>query len=671
MNKPTIHNQLRQPLVSIEQAGETRFHSQLATAHESALDAAFSSPIRISYDKSDGLEMYVDKRYPKEHTPASKHAVAELYERSLSETFWHENAHLKPISFLLGPVGCGKSTFLRYFLYEYCPRYSGHAEEHKRKFIIDVNLRGISSASELEAELYQQMRDSIVKFARWRGFDLISADNYGMFDPIFNWNSALYADITLKEKEHLVKTKLSTMSDREFVHWSLAFISRQMTSRDMQNAVFPFTFLVLVIDNLDNSPYELVSKVIDILQRWIELKWHFWKIYIPLWPTTFYSLKEKYKPRLLESYGPPTHLGRVDENELFEKRNTKAMSLIRKSGKPVSVLDGNERITLSTNDVIDYFQSAREEARFKFRTLLKNLSGQSIAWELGLWENTLRSRNLELHYLRRKSYGARDSQGGGDESLFDHVTNYAWCDALFTGVSEQHNKASSPIPNLFYATGKCNSHYDALIGVHIITMIKCKNMRSCSSIVGELTSWGYTADDVMAGLEYLRGKHLFEWQENTRGTSVDLYPGTESAFWALLELPAYIDNVAMTTPVEMARLKDMSRTCSQKTDEFVARVRTTAQFLEQIRTDETRFSTFYAVSPHDNELFEHVAKRFLAAEFYNVTKIMCSAYRSRLVALREKGYFPALRHDWLNLLNMPVFRNLDGEPTFLQPKLFA
>lgn len=101
-----------------------------------------------------------------------------LYERQFDSLFWNKSQH---VLFVVGDPGCGKSTFIKFYLYGYCPnRHRDNwtdptdpvdptrADEFKRKLTIHVDYQLRNEIGAIHQEFYRQARQTIAAKYRER-----------------------------------------------------------------------------------------------------------------------------------------------------------------------------------------------------------------------------------------------------------------------------------------------------------------------------------------------------------------------------------------------------------------------------------------------------------------------------------------------------------------------
>jgi len=631
---------------------------------------SFATPIRIAPSGVDsfGLDMYVTRRFqyrtPAEaaNEPESK-PVDLLYEKMLHNSFWVDEANNIPIQFILGVVGSGKSTLLRYYLHVHCPKYCQKPEDYKRKLIVYVNLRNTRTVDDLKKNVYHLLRLRLLDACKEREFDLLTADNFAMWHQVMGLESPAYASWGIEDKQKWVAEKMRQIDDEQFVKLVLTYISTKIGKK--ADPGFPFSYLVLALDNIDQSPYPVMERAMEIVHEWIEMGLKIWKIYVPMWPATFYQLRHNYS-RFPNAYHV-LRIGPVDEDELFKLRSEKAQGMIRSADRKLVVRDDvhNCDLTLEADELSCYAYFGHKDAPRSFLRLIQSLSGDSTHRELLLWMEVLVSQTLERHYLRERHRRLINSEtvflANTRTSPFEFITNYAWSDALCAGTSRYHHRLSSPIPNIFYSVNEVRDCFDVLVGPHILYVMNRKGARRLDTLISYLCPFGHKENNIKEALEYLRRKHLFEWFFSER-MDFDLYPDMGESYCNLITNPAYLDNVAVTTPVEQKRLIGMNLTRSDDPAHFVARVRTTIQFLEQIRSDEDEFCTWRP--ERGGSGFEEFRTKFDAAKFPSVFDRMAGAYKWRLQYLLKENYLSneVSASEWDGLFGSPVFADIPDLP---------
>ena len=199
------------------------------------------------------------------------------YEKDFYDRFWDRRE--KPIVFLIGQRGCGKSTFLEHFFRGDCYWFSKllgteREQDYRLKLRVHLNLRN-EEGKAFSENFWEKARLSIEESFRKRCG--LADKPAGPDDSLWQlrrhvdfWRRALDLDNptetslyrqrgaragTSYEAEVLAASKHVPMTNEQWVRDALAFFRR--------NPQF-FAFLVVVMDNLDQSPVDTQREAIRI-----------------------------------------------------------------------------------------------------------------------------------------------------------------------------------------------------------------------------------------------------------------------------------------------------------------------------------------------------------------------------------------------------------------------
>ena len=157
-------------------------------------------------------------------------------------------------------------------------------------------------------------------------------------------------------------------------------------------------------------------------------------------------------------------------------------------------------------------------------------------------------------------------------------------------------------------------------------------------------------------------------QVPTRGGLIEyeLHDGVITAYLELLAEPAYLDDVAIVTPVERSYREAMYRTRGDRPEDFPARVESSISFLRFLREIEDRFRDAGQLRPGvDHDAFrEALTKNPLPC----LWRRMAVEYRQRLIGLRNSGYLKTVDSAWWNKpLSDEVLAEAESTPEMLVP----
>jgi hypothetical protein len=171
---------------------------------------------------------------------------------------------------------------------------------------------------------------------------------------------------------------------------------------------FPISYFVLCLDNLDQSPPEVIKAAIAICDRWIKEGNKIWKIFIPLWPSTYRHLYRTMDP--FPKKAPKVYVGQIDSDALLGTRIATMARSVQESGASAKCFDETLSTTteLQNAEVLEYIRLSLKEVKGHFLNTVRSLSGGSMTRQLCLLETTLLSRSLEHHYVR--AYPTRETR---------------------------------------------------------------------------------------------------------------------------------------------------------------------------------------------------------------------------------------------------------------------
>lgn len=579
------------------------------------------------------------------------------YEALLDDLFWQRQA---PITIVVGEVGVGKSTLLHFYLWSYCT--SKHPEEFSKKLVVNIDLRNVTTIEMFEDRLYSEMRQAIDRALKERcpKFDIVSDDEYSMWNNRFkNWDSAHHVAMANASKLSVAEYRgacvngaLATITDKDWVQMVLEYLST-LVGRDRAGSsvpVLPFSYIVIVLDNLDQSPYEVHTHAVAVVRSWVTATapMEFWQIYIPLRPETFFVLQdtlEPLPPHRVVTVGPP------DMGKVFDARTRLGLNAIKAQGGSVQVRDDDESDEgqwLTNEQCCDFLTKAFRVSRKDFTLLLNKFASGSIRRLMRLWRCTLSSVSLEQSFRNSAYFNI---------PRMNEVGLYAWHDGLLTGEYRNHHRTESPIANVYYAVDEPSTCHDLLLGPHMLLILRREE--TLAGICQVMEELGYNEDSVNKGLGYFESVDLFQYHRIRTGRFLDVRETMLEAHCAMMKEPSYIDNVAPVTPVEPDLLEKIKITRGYNNRDFANRAYSSLAFLEQVERDELSF-----VKYGDEIGGNSFRNRLQETGLKSVFREACLQYRERLEALKK---FPLVSNvqEWDKLVDSPVLRRAERVPTLL------
>ena len=130
---------------------------------------------------------------------------------------------------------------------------------------------------------------------------------------------------------------------------------------------------------------------------------------------------------------------------------------------------------------------------------------------------------------------------------------------------------------------------DLLIGHHALQLLG-QDRHSQVDLHQALRSLGYAETNIgVVEKSLLTFNFLHEEPAGGKKIEYEIHEDVVQEYLALRFEPAYVDNVAMVTPVDPKYLHRMSRTRGDRAEDFTRRVATTLAFLEFLRDCEDAF----------------------------------------------------------------------------------
>ena len=257
------------------------------------------------------------------------------------------------------------------------------------------------------------------------------------------------------------------------------------------------------------------------------------------------------------------------------------------------------------------------------------------------------------------------SQAPGSARGYD----YELLDALIVGACDALNQQNHRIANLFALGHAQSSPRDLLIGPHSLFLL-AQGVHRHRALSDTLLALGHNRgriDATLAALSAFNVLHQVPTQDDSLEYELHLpvireYVGGERP--GLLWEPAYLDNVAMVTPLDPGLLCRTQRTRGDRADDFIPRVLTSLAFLRFLRDCEESFCDRRKLP-----LGVDPGGFATALDHHRIPCLwrgMTIAYQDRLTGLRRSGYLKNVAADWWDgVLNDPVFRDARHAPTHL------
>ena len=551
-----------------------------------------------------------------------RNKVRSEYEEDFYERFWDKTE--KPIIFLIGQRGCGKSTFLDLFFRGDCPSLSRslgaeREKDYRLKLRVQLNLRNEEGKSFID-NFWDKARQSIEKcFENRCGLSDKPAGTdesaWKLDRHVDFWRRALDLEHpaqqnvfrkraattgTSYKEEVLAASRLVPITSEEWVKDALAFFGRDERF---------FAFLVIVMDNLDQSSVDSQKEAIRIAKGLVSnhsLK--LYKIIVTLWPSSYTTLKFKMQP--LSEEATRFELSGLDTDDYYEKRFAGA--------KEASVT--TEELTWAQGYARDFYIACRKTFFFFF----DSFAGDDIRFRQKLVISTLTNPSLIDNYNAIKKLGdtTLKSRSQTREAFLD-IGEYLNFSSLLAGDCEGHERDLSPVANMFYAS-ETDAKLNLLLGFHLLWILDyaSENSLTRNTIMDYLESLGHKPVDVEQALTYFLNKEILRAPEVPEPDQYFInYNFVKSYIYLAGQLP-YLDNMAMVTPISAKRLRKIEATTGNT--QFAERKRSTLEFLDEVREVESDWFTKSKRRPSLDELIgvEQIPSVFLTlCESYSVNNV--------------------------------------------------
>ena len=567
------------------------------------------------------------------------------YELHLDRLFWNDDVKM---IFLQADVGSGKSTFIDYYLRSYCPNHQSRSYDFRKKLIITVDLRSVSTPNSLEDICYSAIRQEVSSYMANEGVDLVSHDCFAMWDPLFDWNSSLHLHASEGSPVEVYRSKflaehLASITDKQFAIHALRYLSR-LNQSDRENP--GPTYTVLCLHNLDQSSFDVLRHAIVLVRQWLKLGASLYKVFIPLWEETLAALTEQLSP--LPRYCKTVRLGRVDMPRLVSTRLQHLGNRVRNS-TPIPDAKGEE----SGEDYSGYLKWLQDAASGQLGKMVCDICGNSARLTLSLWENAIESRLLFEYYERQKT---------GLRVLPRKAATYYFLHALLTGADSYHDRKRHPVGNLFWTTNTASSPWQLLAGFHILVLLS-RGVTTRRRIEDTLVQFGYRSVDIIDAVEYFRTKWILVWMSKDERDTLVANDRIVQAYLSILVQSAYVDVMGMVTPVDRSVPPKMRGATLLDSKAILERSKAGLTLIEQIHRDESAVCRFVG-----SQAPGVVADEFRLTRLPNVTKALAAKYVDHLSVIGSTGDIGlSLNLEWRELLDHSLLQNATTLPDALRP----
>jgi len=621
----------------------------------------------------DDTALYVTNRHWK--MGAAKPPGEFSYEQCFHNCYWPapDNGHY-PLIIVKGKEGVGKSTFLRFYFDCYLRHYrqflKGSSEEDvclhnwrqsdiKKHIILYVDLHPPASFEEARDRIYAQFRRTIYEY-----FPKISVDqDYAMWRRLARWDEP-----ARRKAEKACSGKVDYRTrwvdshldhNREFVREALWYLSTQMDKKGCRRH-----YITQIFDNIDQLDVDIQKKLLEEIFGWLKHDTCQWRVIVPLRPETLRQIRRFVGPIA----GRETiELGDVDYADFVRRRQIDLEFQITGSGKQIE----RNRFVREHKTIV--FQPISNFLVVEYLRRILNVqfppgSGQIASARPLTVEILTKFCNSSLRRLLRvlmrvlistPLQRAAEQEDGHEKKGLSH---YVFLSGWLVGDRDYFNEEDedNDVVNLFHAPAIEPSAYGLLVGVHVAHFLSKSDILSRSQVLDTFTQIGYQRDEIDKCLDTFLEKGLFKREVLPKSGDYRIYVESDvvEAHLRLVREPAYVDNMALVTPVreDFARMR-MSHTVPYAIGEFRDRVITTFHFLQQIRDDEILVGTWRNDSPRHGMKRDDFVNAFNQLNLPSIYKRCAVAYRGRLQGLKESATTLGevmTEHSWSTLLRHQI-----------------
>jgi hypothetical protein len=539
------------------------------------------------------------------------------HETLLDMLFWDDTFPRKPLC-ILGMVGAGKSTLIDYYLRCYCPTKGTHQADFDKKLVLHFDARTIRDNTDFYHRFFLFLQSEMRTRCLERGFDLDEAVRRRPTHP---------------------------QNVRQWVHAALEELTRVPPKTPAASFVpaSPFPYIVLVVDNLDQSSIDVQIRAITEVEQWLRTpSIRLSRVILPMWPSTFRKL-QNHQFNLLHG-ARVFEIGPIDTHDLMANRERATGEYLQRQS-----FQGLEK-------VVEYIAQMTRLGRERLLPRIKALAHENLRLTLALWEALLCGDTAYSIWKQVR-------QNPDSRRSFD----YELLDALLVGTNDALDHDEHRIANLFAMGAGRVRPRDLLIGHHALQLLG-QDRHSQLDLHQALRSLGYAETNInVVEKSLLTFNFLHEEPAGGRKIEYEIHEDVVQEYLALRFEPAYVDNVAMVTPVDPKYLPRMSRTRGDRADDFQRRVGTTLAFLEFLRDCEDAFRNPQLVVNTASDVF---VKALESLKLVCLWKHMALRYHDRLTGLRGSGYLRAVEPDWWDAtLGNPLFEQIREASDFLSPRI--
>ena len=530
------------------------------------------------------------------------------YEDKLDSLFWDENYTSKLIC-ILGPVGSGKTTFTEFYLHSYCPFHGRKPSHFDLKMFITFKGSIEDDGTDVYHHFFLLMKAEIENQCNQRGFDIEAALNS--------------------------RTRVPS-NLREWVWTAL-----EETSNSSQ---IEFRYVVLFIDNIDQLGVRAQKKIIAEVQAILKNKSiNIWKVIICMWPSTYEALLSPQFNLVRGAY--PLPLGKLTADKLSQERS---LSLKVKLASHIDV-----RLS---RDATIFIENCFSLLSRKQSQILMHICNGDLRRFLRIVGDMIRS---EKAYDIHKQY----------EQNISRSYEYEIIECMLCGTKQYFVHMPNKIGNIFMLGNNYIKPRDILIGYHALLYLK-SGTDTPVTLEKCLLNLGYAPANIKRMNENLLAfNFVHEIPHSSFNPAIenkyDVHHDAVDAYLDFIFEPAYLDNIAQTTPVEP--FYDIAVTKSSAND-FARRASSTISFIKYIRDNEDKFCTVSLVNKDikaDDFIF-CLQNAALPAFWIKAAK----RYLERLMGLKRSMLLQHVVSDetWDSLINDQIFLDIVTKPAILEAR---
>src|SRR5262249_15945884 len=314
---------------------------------------------------------------------------------------------------------------------------------------------------------------------------------------------------------------------RQWVHAALEELTRVPAKGPATSytPLSPFPYIVLVVDNLDQSSIDVQIRAITEVEQWLRTpSIRLSRVILPMWPSTFRKL-QNHQFNLLHG-ARVFEIGPIDTSELMANRE-------RATGEYL-----HRQSFQGSQNIVEYISQMTRLGRDRLLPGTKALAHEHLRLTLALWESFL-CGDSAYHIWKQVR------QNPESRRSFE----YEMLDALLVGTNDALDHDEHRIANLFAMGAGRVRPRDLLIGHHALQLLG-QNRRSQIALDQSLGNLEYAETNIsVVEKSLLTFNFLHEEPAGGKKIEYEIHDDVVQEYLALRFEPAYVDNVAMVTPV--------------------------------------------------------------------------------------------------------------------------